>query len=308
MQWMNTETGAVPAGRGSSKKPAATVSVHARDILGSSLVYPVISRRSGGLSIGINLFPDRKLCTFDCPYCEVFPSDGYAPGDPDDRDSVPIRLERDLDEFFTTFYPLSFGSEPIRDLCVSGDGEPTVSPYLGACLEILESFRTRHHESLGDVPIVVITNSTGFLKRETCELLENFRARGRLDIWAKLDAGSAAVFGIMSGSSFRFDDIVSGLLAFSRRTPVILQSMLCSVGDFSPDVAEIRARAELLAKLVGNGALIREVHLYTLARPACHPGVRALEDGAMLEASRLFSSILPASIRVRTFGPRGSLS
>jgi len=37
------------------------------------LVYPVISRRSGGLSVGINLYPDKKFCLFDCPYCEVFP-------------------------------------------------------------------------------------------------------------------------------------------------------------------------------------------------------------------------------------------
>jgi hypothetical protein len=30
----------------------------------------VISRRSGGLSIGVNLNPD-KICNFDCIYCQV---------------------------------------------------------------------------------------------------------------------------------------------------------------------------------------------------------------------------------------------
>ena len=38
-----------------------------------TLVYPVYSRRSQGLSMGINLFPDHKQCSFNCPYCEVFP-------------------------------------------------------------------------------------------------------------------------------------------------------------------------------------------------------------------------------------------
>jgi len=33
-------------------------------------VYPVISRRSQGVSIGINLNID-KACNFDCPYCQV---------------------------------------------------------------------------------------------------------------------------------------------------------------------------------------------------------------------------------------------
>ena len=39
------------------------------------LIYPVVSRRSGGLSLGVDLFPDRKTCNFDCPYCEIFPFD-----------------------------------------------------------------------------------------------------------------------------------------------------------------------------------------------------------------------------------------
>ncbi len=44
------------------------------------LVYPVVSRRSGGLSLGVNLFPEAKLCSFDCPYCEVFPVRGEVEG------------------------------------------------------------------------------------------------------------------------------------------------------------------------------------------------------------------------------------
>ena len=33
-------------------------------------VYPVLSRRSRGISIGVNLNPD-KVCNFDCVYCQV---------------------------------------------------------------------------------------------------------------------------------------------------------------------------------------------------------------------------------------------
>jgi histidinol dehydrogenase len=290
---------------------------HARDILGTSLVYPVHSRRSGGLSIGINLFPERKTCTFDCPYCEVFPPDAADSGSSVASggiqgsglgDRIPLRLERDLHEFFDTIYPRSFAPEPIRDLCISGNGEPTVSPHLKACLGILESLRLRHPESLSDVPIVVITNSTGFLSSETCAILADSSARGKLDIWAKLDAGDRKTFGLMSGSGYEFDEILSGLLAFSLKTPVIVQSMLCSVGDFTPDLREIRSRAGILAGLLEAKAMMRELHLYTLARPACHPGVRPLPDGAMLEAARVFASILPPSFPVRSFGSRGSLS
>src|SRR4051812_23872056 len=40
------------------------------EFLGNRFVYAVISQRSHGLSIGINLNPD-KCCNFDCAYCEV---------------------------------------------------------------------------------------------------------------------------------------------------------------------------------------------------------------------------------------------
>ena len=33
-------------------------------------VYPTLSRRSKGISIGVNLNPD-KVCNFDCIYCQV---------------------------------------------------------------------------------------------------------------------------------------------------------------------------------------------------------------------------------------------
>ncbi|MEC8303489.1 MAG: radical SAM protein, partial [Planctomycetota bacterium] len=43
---------------------------HSRNFEQNRFVYPVISRRSGGVSIGVNLNPD-KVCNFDCIYCQV---------------------------------------------------------------------------------------------------------------------------------------------------------------------------------------------------------------------------------------------
>src|SRR3954467_15145571 len=43
---------------------------HSRSWQTNRYVYPVISRRSKGLSIGVNLNPD-KVCNFDCIYCCV---------------------------------------------------------------------------------------------------------------------------------------------------------------------------------------------------------------------------------------------
>src|SRR2546428_8522728 len=43
---------------------------HERTFDANRFVYPVLSRRSGGISIGVNLNPD-KICNFDCIYCQV---------------------------------------------------------------------------------------------------------------------------------------------------------------------------------------------------------------------------------------------
>src|SRR5206468_3989551 len=41
-----------------------------REFLGNRFVYAVVSQRAHGLSIGVNVNPD-KACNFACPYCEV---------------------------------------------------------------------------------------------------------------------------------------------------------------------------------------------------------------------------------------------
>src|SRR6266576_5683657 len=43
---------------------------HPRRFEENRFVYPVLSRRSEGISVGVNLNPD-KVCNFDCIYCQV---------------------------------------------------------------------------------------------------------------------------------------------------------------------------------------------------------------------------------------------
>ena len=50
--------------------PTPSITDHSRRFADNRFVYPVLSRRSQGLSIGVNLNPD-KVCNFDCIYCQV---------------------------------------------------------------------------------------------------------------------------------------------------------------------------------------------------------------------------------------------
>src|SRR4051795_6071949 len=62
---------------------------HRRDWEGNRYVYAVVSRRSKGVSVGVNLNPD-KVCNFDCVYCQV---DRTTPGGPRDVDLVQLTAE-----------------------------------------------------------------------------------------------------------------------------------------------------------------------------------------------------------------------
>src|SRR5207244_5559236 len=61
---------ALRAGEAVNMAISALHTQHPRRFEENRFVYPVLSRRSEGVSIGVNLNPD-KVCNFDCIYCQV---------------------------------------------------------------------------------------------------------------------------------------------------------------------------------------------------------------------------------------------
>src|SRR5688572_3220723 len=112
---------------------------HPRSWRDNRFVYPVISRRSQGLSIGINLNPDQG-CNFDCVYCSV---DRTQPPAVRDVDLVAVRAELDhllsLAVSGAIWEEAPFDRTPpelrrLNDVAFSGDGEPTSYPaFAEAC-------------------------------------------------------------------------------------------------------------------------------------------------------------------------------
>jgi histidinol dehydrogenase len=227
------------------------------------LVYPVYSRRSGGLSLGINLFPDQKRCSFDCPYCEVFPFTANV-------SFSPKHMERELRS------ALAAAAErrtPVNDICFSGNGEPSLSPELGEALE--QAGRIRD-ELVPGTALVLITNGSGLLRPPVFELLRN-AATGPLsvNIWLKLDAGTPAWHRQMSRSAIPFEKLVSAAKQFIARAPVVIQTMLCAIDGRSPPDEEVTAWERVIVELAletaeAGGAKngIRKVQIYGKARPA----------------------------------------
>jgi hypothetical protein len=113
---------------------------HSRDSAGMRYVYPVVSRRAGGVSIGINLNPNNA-CNWRCIYCQV--PDLTRGGPP------PIDLAL-LDGSLSASWAgpstaISWrrmcrpGARRLVDLAFSGNGEPTSAASLTRAVELVVS-------------------------------------------------------------------------------------------------------------------------------------------------------------------------
>ncbi|MDR2499865.1 MAG: hypothetical protein LBD37_02135 [Treponema sp.] len=258
------------------------------------LVYPVFSRRSKGLSVGINLFPDRKVCSFDCPYCEVFPFQ---------RDAA-FRLDLLETELRATLRRLKAGEFPVRDISFSGNGEPSLAPQFHEALEA--TARIRDQEASG-AALVLITNGTGLLSDQTFDLLRRFAAGPeRLSIWLKLDAGTGDWYARMNRSPVPFNALLDRIRELVRRAPVILQTMLCRINGEAPSAEEAAAWTALATELAGlnaaPGAGIQGVQIYGKARPAPEdPLAEALGPDYLEDRAQALQNALGRAIPVEVF-------
>ena len=239
------------------------------------IVYPVYSRRSEGLSVGINLFPIRKICPFDCPYCEVFPfnAENFIGSMGSSAFSLE-RMETDLREAIDTAQKREI---PIKDICFSGNGEPVLSPDFPYALKLAESIRA---EAAPSAKLVIITNGAGLLQPGIFSLLKETAVNSLMtDIWLKLDAGTPYWYQKMNRSSLSFEKLIEKIKEFVLSAPVTIQTMLCAIDRENPPDDEARAWETLVCELAetareaslqeaANRACIRKVQVYGKARAA----------------------------------------
>lgn len=258
--------------------------------------YPVISRRSRGVSLGVNLNPD-KVCNFDCVYCEV------------DRLTPPRRRDVDLDSMARELgllldlatsgelyqIPPFDSARPeqrrLNDIAFSGDGEPTTARCFGEAVARVAALKQARGLDL--VKLVLITDSSRLQAPEVVAGLETLMAH-QGEIWAKLDAGTEAYYRTICRSEVPFARILDNLLATARRWPLVIQTLFLSWQGQGPDEAELDAYCGRLDALRTGGGQLQAVQLYTVARPTPEPEARPL--------GRLAMDALAASLRSRLPG------
>jgi len=283
--------------------------LHERSFEANRFVYPVLSRRSRGLSIGVNLNPD-KVCNFDCIYCQV---DRTRQSETRfvEMDGLLAELGEMLDlaasgEIFNT---LKFRDTPaelrrLNDIAFSGDGEPTTYRNFDEIIEKCAELKRRR--GLDDVKMALITNASMFHRPHVERGLELLDANNG-EIWAKLEAGTAEYFQLVDRTPIPFQQILDNIAAAARVRPLVIQSLFMRVAGEPPSAAELEAFCDRLNEIVAGGGTIKLVQVYTVARRPAEDFVAPLADAEVdaivalvrrrtgLQAEAFYGASLPAS-------------
>jgi len=252
---------------------------HRRELDENRYVYAVVSRRARGLSIGVNLNPD-KACNFDCPYCQV---DRTTPGGPTRVEVADLAAEledllrRAAADLWTTppFDTVAPELRRVADIAFAGDGEPTTPSEFPAAARAAREARDRLAPG---VPLRLLTNATLLHKERVRAALAEFD-----ELWCKLDAGTEAYFQVVDGTRLPFRRILDNLLLVARERPIVIQSLFLTLEGVGPGNAEVAAWVERLREILSGGGRIDHVQVYTVARAPSDPRCGAL-DPARLEA------------------------
>jgi len=241
---------------------------HPREWRDNRYVYPVISRRSRGLSVGVNLNPDTA-CNFDCVYCQV---DRTQP--PRVREVELGALESELDQMLSWVVDRSIFEHPhfaavpdelkrMNDIAFSGDGEPTTCPVFPESVAIAARLKAKW--ALPDAKIVLITDAC-YLTRPKVAAALDVLVENNGEVWAKLDAGTEEHFRKINRPNFPLRHVVDTIASAAQRHPVCIQSLWMRLHGEPPGESEVEAFGDRLMEIVTAGGRIPLVQVYTIAR------------------------------------------
>ena len=252
-----------------------SVADHDRSSEGLRYVYAVVSRRSRGVSVGVNLNPNNA-CNWACSYCQVPDLTlGRAP------EIDLARLERELrglleeivrGDWLTRRVPE--GARRLNDVAISGNGEPTTSPQFAEAVETVGA-ALRDFALVGEITPLLITNGTQIGRPAVDEGLVELAELGG-EVWFKLDSATAEGARRTCGRPVDPERHLERLRRSAELCPTWIQTCVFALDGEPPSEVEQQAYLASVRQLVREGTPLRGVQLYGLARPSLQPAADRL--------------------------------
>lgn len=252
-------------------RPALLTSyAHDRDSTGMTYVYPVVSRRAGGVSVGINLNPNHA-CNWACVYCQV---PDLVRGTAPDIDLA--RLEAELREMLGDILAGDFmqtcvpeGARRLNDIALSGNGEPTSARVFPEVIELTARIMA-DFDLAGRIKLVLITNGSLADRPRVRQGIARMASLNG-EVWFKFDSATAVGMRAINQTRISPDKHFERLAATARLCPTWLQTCVFAFDGQPPSDAEQQAYLAAIERITGEGIPLRGVLLYGLARPSMQP-------------------------------------
>jgi len=247
-----------------------TPSNHDRDSAEMTYVYPVVSRRAGGVSVGVNLNPNNA-CNWACVYCQV-PNltRGAAP------DIDLVRLGAELSVMLTRILHGDFmqprvpaGTRRLNDIALSGNGEPTSARVFPQVVELIGRVMA-DFGLVGKIKLVLITNGS-LIDRPRVQTGLGKMAPLNGEVWFKFDSATSSGMRSINQTRISPDKQFERLGIAAQLCPTWLQTCVFALDGAPPSVNEQAAYLAAVARVVQHQIPVQGVLLYVLARPSMQP-------------------------------------
>ena len=254
-----------------------TTTNHRSDIVGLKYVYPVISRRMGGLSIGIN-FNTNNACNWRCIYCQVPDLKIGAAPEMDFQlleDELRFFLDDVVNGDFFKRFQVDEDKRVIKDIAIAGNGEPTSLKEFARAVELIGMIATE----AGVFPnsnYVLITNGSLVHQTKVQAGLKTLKFYGG-EVWFKLDSATEEGKALINNSGQGCKASVENLILSAKLCTTKLQTCLVNYDKQGLSEKEKSAYLDLLKSIKKSGCELQQVMLYTIARPSLQPEAVRLE-------------------------------
>jgi wyosine [tRNA(Phe)-imidazoG37] synthetase (radical SAM superfamily) len=234
----------------------------------SELVFGPVKSRRLGISLGINLLPvDRKVCNYNCIYCECGWTLDMKKKSLPKASEVLYALEERLKDMHKK-------QEKPDVLTFAGNGEPTMHPQF---IEIVEGVTRLRSEYCPEAKVAVLSNATLSGKSSVIEALKKVD-----DIILKLDSAFPETLQLLNqpvNNTVTPDKIIENLLHYKGL--FILQTLFLK-GQFEGKIIDNTTDDEVDAWLkVVEQTQPRKVMIYTLNRDTPAKGLIKLTQAEL---------------------------
>ncbi|MBW6490635.1 MAG: radical SAM protein [Lentimicrobium sp.] len=251
------------------------------------IVFGPVKSRRFGVSLGINLLPEnRKICSFNCIYCECGLSDYKKNSDARLHSFTEI-----ADALLEKFNFLSNEGLKPDNITFAGNGEPTLHPDFLKIIDHIIALRDKYFPL---AKITVLSNSTRLHIPEVKEAL--LRIDNNV---LKLDAGSQEMFERINrpASNLLLENIVEQLVDFNGKLKIQTLFLKGLVNGHPVD----NTTDEELSLWLDHIRRIQpeSVMLYPIERETPETGIEKISNEKLKHIATLLA---PLNIKAEIFG------